>query len=211
VLGSGEPNEDKSVIIRKNNINIGMLSYTYGTNYGEQYPEMINYIKEDKIKKDIDIIRTKCDFLIVYLHLGTEYVRTVEPFQADIVNKVANMGADAILCSHPHVAKKTEMLNAQGRKVLVNYSMGNFLSNQNDKYTDIGSMENLIIEKKGNLTDLKSATTIPVYRLRYNSNGKTIYKVVPCSSIDKFSNILTKDTISYVNQVSNELKFNLSE
>lgn len=210
VLGSGEANEDKSVIIEKNNIKIGMLSYTYGTNFGVQYKDMINYIDDAKIKQDVEKIKPKCDFLIVYLHLGTEYVRTVEPSQASIVNKVANLGADAILCSHPHVARKTDMLNVNGKKVLVNYSMGNFLSNQNDKYTDMGSMESLVIEKRGNVTTLKSAETIPVYRLRYSANGKTIYKVVPSNDLPKFKNVLAQNTVSYVNQVSNELKFNYS-
>jgi len=207
VLGSGEPGEDKSVIVEKNNIKIGMLSYTYSTNYGTQYSDMINYIDEAKIKKDISNIRPKCDYLIVYLHLGTEYVRNVETSQASLVKNVAKMGTDAILCSHPHVARKTEILYESGKEVLVNYSMGNFISNQNDKYTDIGTMENITIEKKGGITKLKSAETIPVYRLRYNSNGKTIYKTVLCSNITKFKNILVQGTISYVNQVSQELMF----
>ncbi|MDF2883587.1 MAG: Bacterial capsule synthesis protein cap [Clostridiaceae bacterium] len=208
VLGSGEPGEDKSVIVEKNNIKIGMLSYTYSTNYGVQYPDMINYIDEGKIEKEINNIKSKCDFLIVYLHLGTEYVRNVEDFQAALVKDVAKMGADAILCSHPHVARKTEMIYVNGKGVLVNYSMGNFISNQNDKYTDIGSMERMIIEKRNGIAKLKSAETIPVYRLRYSSNGKTFYKTVPCSNINKFKNFLVQGTIAYVNQVSKELIFN---
>jgi len=168
---------------------------------------MINYIDENKIKKDISSIRPKCDFLIVYLHIGTEYVRSVEGFQGSLVKNVAKMGADAILCSHPHVARKTEMLYEGGKAVLVNYSMGNFISNQNDKYTDIGTMESITIEKKGDVTKLKTAETIPVYRLRYSGNGKTIYKTVPCSNINKFKNIVTQGTIAYINQVSQELAF----
>lgn len=207
VLGSGEPNEDKSVIVEKNNIKIGMLSYTYGTNYGIQYKDMINYIDENKIKNEIERIKPKCDFLIVFLHLGTEYVRSVEPFQADIVNKTAQFGADAILCSHPHVSKKTEMININGRKILVNYSMGNFISNQNDKYTDMGSMESMVIEKRGNVAKLKYAETIPVYRLRYSADNKTIYKTIPYNDVTKFKNILGQGTLSYISSVSKELSF----
>jgi poly-gamma-glutamate capsule biosynthesis protein CapA/YwtB (metallophosphatase superfamily) len=207
IVGTGEPDEDKSVIIEKNNIKVGLLAFTYGTNYGIQYKDMINYINENKIKEDIIRIRNSCDYLIVFLHLGTEYVRTVENFQFDLVGKVASYGADAILCSHPHVARKTEFINSNGRNVLVNYSMGNFISNQNDKYTDIGSVESIVIEKRGNTTSLKSAETIPVYRLRYFSDGKTIYKIVPYNSIDKFKNLLTGDILTYVQQVSKELSF----
>lgn len=210
VLGSGEPYEDKTLIIEKNNIKIGMLSYTYSTNNGKKYTDMINYIDEKNIHSDMENIKSKCDFIIVYLHLGTEYIRTVEPYQADLVNKVASMGADVILCSHPHVAKKTKWLNANGKQVLVNYSMGNFMSNQNDKYTDIGSMESIVIEKKGNKAKIKSAETIPVYRLRYINNNKTIFKTVPCNTANKYSTILGQNTLSYINDTSKELMFKYS-
>jgi poly-gamma-glutamate capsule biosynthesis protein CapA/YwtB (metallophosphatase superfamily) len=207
VVGTGEPTEDKNVIIEKNNIKVGLLAYTYGTNYGIQYKDMINYIDEEKIKSDLVKIRDKSDFILVFLHLGTEYLRTVEEFQTDIVKKVASYGADAILCSHPHVARKTEILKHNGKEILVNYSMGNFISNQNDKYTDIGSMESMIIEKKGNTTKLKSAETIPVYRLRYNKDGKTIYKTVPHNALENFSSILSRNILSYVGEVSEEISF----
>jgi poly-gamma-glutamate capsule biosynthesis protein CapA/YwtB (metallophosphatase superfamily) len=207
VIGAGEPQEDKSVVIEKNNIKLGLLAYTYGTNYGIQYREMINYIDEVTIKKDIKNIKERCDFIIVYLHLGTEYVRSVETFQANLVKKVASMGADAILCSHPHVARKTEMIKVMGREVLVNYSMGNFISNQNDKYTDIGSMQNIVVEKRGSVTRLKSSETIPVYRLRYTSGGKTVYKTVPYNAAHKFNGVLNSNTLAYIEQVSKELAF----
>lgn len=207
VLGSGEPQEDKWLIVEKNGIKVGMLSYTYGTNVGIQYKDLINYIDEKKINKDIATIKSKCDFIIVYLHLGTEYVRSVENFQENLVNNVAQMGADAILCSHPHVARKTEMLNVSGRNVLVNYSMGNFISNQNDKYTDIGSMQSITIEKKGSVTRIKSTETIPVYRLRYSNNGKMVYQTVPVGSINNYSNIIDAKTISYINDASSKISY----
>ena len=51
-------------------------------------------------------------FYNCFLHIGTEYVRSVENFQQELVNKVADFGADTILCSfHPHVARK---LNFKG-------------------------------------------------------------------------------------------------
>lgn len=207
VVGSGEPNEDKSTIVEKNGIKLGLLSYTYGTNFGKQYSDMINYIDENNIKRDIDAIKSKCDFIIIYLHVGTEYVRTVEPFQADLINNIASMGADAILCSHPHVARKSEVLNVNGREVFVNYSMGNFISNQNSKYTDIGSMVDMKILKTGSNTQLDYAETIPVYRLRYKSGGKTIFKTVLSSNIENFNKIIGASDISYVKQVSGELAY----
>jgi poly-gamma-glutamate synthesis protein (capsule biosynthesis protein) len=212
-VGSGEKDEAKYQIEEKNNIKIGMLAYTYGTNYGNNYKENINYIDKDKIKSDIAKMNPQCDFIITYLHIGTEYVRSVEPFQAEIVNAAAEAGADAVLCSHPHVSRKSELLKVNGREVYVNYSMGNFISNQNDKYTDIGSMTSLVIEKRGSQTKLKSAETIPVYRLRYKTGNKNIYKTVLHDSVNKFKNILSEPTLAYINQTSKQLlfKYNNSE
>lgn len=207
VVGSGNPGEDKSAIVEKNGIKIGMLSYTYGTNFGVKYKDMINYIDENAIRRDMTDIRKKCDFVIVYLHVGTEYVRSVEPFQASLIKDIAAMGPDAILCMHPHVARKSEVLSSNGREVFVNYSMGNFISNQNDKYTDIGTMVNMIIMKKGNDTQIKYAETIPVYRLRYTSQGKPVFKTVLSSSIDNYSKLVGSSNVSYVKQVSGELAF----
>jgi hypothetical protein len=86
--------------------------------------------------------------------------------------------------------------------------MGNFISNQNDKYTDMGSMVSMTIEKNAYSTSIKTAEVIPVYRLRYIDNGKTIYKTVPEYEISKFKNILSTNTVSYVTQTSKELSFN---
>lgn len=207
LLGSGEPDEDKFVIIEKNGIKVAMLSYTYGTNFGLQHKDRLSYIDEDKIKEDITALRPECDFIIVFLHIGTEYVRSVENFQQELVNKVADFGADTILCSHPHVARKTELLKVGEKDVLVNYSLGNFISNQNDKYTDIGSMQHIKLEKIDTLTRIKATETIPVYRLRYKNNGKTVYRVVPSKDMDKFSSIVGESTMSYINEVSAELAF----
>lgn len=207
VVGAGDPEEDKTVVIERNGIKVALLSYTYGTNFGIKYPDMINYIDEEKISEDIIKVKSKSDFIIVYLHLGTEYVRSVEDFQQKLVNNIAEMGADAILCSHPHVARKTEFLKVNGREVLVNYSMGNFISNQNDKYTDIGSMQNIILEKKGNITRIKASETIPIYRLRYSYNGKKVYKAIVCKEAGNFTDIIGKAEVNYINTVSSQLAF----
>lgn len=208
-IGAGLPEDNKYAIFEKDNIKIGVLGYTYSTNFGNKDDEYINYIDKDKIKKDMDLLKNdkKCDFIIVYYHIGTEYVRNIEKDQQDIVNYTANLGADAILCSHPHVPKKSEIIKANGKDVYVNYAMGNFISNQNDKYTDMGTLVQLNIEKKDNKAYLSSGQSYPIYRLRYNNNNKTIYKTVPIENIDKYNNILSKEAISYIKDTAKEIEF----
>jgi len=202
-LGAGDKGQEKHVILEKNGIRIGLLSYTYGTN-GIPAPDgTVNFIDKEKIKKDIEEIRKDCDFLIVYLHTGTEYVRNIEPYQYELFRWVADLGADAVLGNHPHVYRDSEIYETGGRKVFINYSLGNFISNQNDKYTDIGLMVRLTVLKRNSVTKIEKAEVIPVYRLRYREGGKTVYKVVFCSRIDDYK--IPESQKSYVLEVYNDI------
>lgn len=201
VIGAGESKDKKYVIINKNGIKIGILSYTFGTNFIRAKSNTLNYINIKMIKKDMVYVRRRSDFVIVYLHTGTEYLQGIENSQRKLFNEIARMGADCILCSHPHVARETENLNIDGKTVFVCYSMGNFLSNQNDKFTDIGLLIRLTIIKEEKKTRLLTSEVIPTYRLRYRSGNKTIYKVVPCEVIDNYRNELKAEDIAYVKDV----------
>ncbi|MDP4092342.1 MAG: CapA family protein [Bacillota bacterium] len=207
-IGAGTPGSIKYAIFEKHGVKAGILGYTYSTNVGNLYGDYINYIDRLKIKKDMDTLKNKeaCNYLIVYLHIGTEYVRTVEPEQQDIVDYITGLGADAVICSHPHVAKKSEILNKNNKQVFIDYSMGNLISDQVYNYTDIGSIVKLglLRSEKGVLLD--SAETIPVYRLKYSSSGRMVFKAVPVKSIDKYSTVISKDKMSYIKKTAGEIQ-----
>lgn len=198
--------DTKNAIIEKNGIRIGVLAYTYGTNLGKKYSNYLNYIDNKKIQNDIKNTRKKCDFIIVYLHTGNEYNRIPEKYQLDLVNSIAKYGADAILCSHPHVARKSGMITVGSKKVFVNYSMGNFISSQNKAYTDIGTISELNIIKKGRNTYIDSAETKAVYRLRYKE-GKTKFKTVLADKIDKYGKYISKSYLSYIKRTASQYRF----
>jgi poly-gamma-glutamate capsule biosynthesis protein CapA/YwtB (metallophosphatase superfamily) len=185
-VGTGKSTDDKSFVVEKNGIKVGVLAYTSSTN-GIKAPEgMVNFVDINRIKVDIEKIKPSSDFIIVYVHTGTEYVTKVEENQRKIFRQIADLGADAVLGSHPHVVRPSEVYNSKGKNVFIAYSMGNFISNQPYKYTDIGLMVNLTVKKfKGN-TSLDAAELIPVYRLKYTEKGKLIYKTVLCSEIDEY-------------------------
>lgn len=208
-LGVGEGNE--SIVVEVKGIKIGMLAYTNSIN-GLKAPEgYVSMAEEEKIKADIETIKSKCDFILVYMHAGVEYNREVEAETARLFRAVADMGADCVLGSHPHVARKSELYQTRGRQVLINYSMGNFLSNQNDKYTDIGTMTKLSIRKQENMTRLEKFEVIPTYRMRYtDTDGKTKRRVILVSDLDSYSQISDRDK-SYIREISEEAVTLLSE
>jgi len=208
-LGVGD--ENKSAVIEVEGIKLGILAYTNSIN-GLRAPEgFVSMVDEEKMKTDIEAMKSKCDFIIVYLHAGVEYNRDVEAETAKLFRSAAEMGADCVLGSHPHVARKSELYDVGNRKVFINYSMGNFLSNQNDKYTDIGTMTKFIIRKQGDITSLGAYEVIPTYRLRYkDADGRTKRRIIPVSDIDSYSQISEKEK-QYIREISEEAVKLLSE
>lgn len=204
-VGSGE--ENKHILMDVDGIKLGILAYTTSINGLRAPAGYVSMAEEEQIKKDLDNLKGKCDFIIVYMHAGVEYYRGVEEETIRLFRAVADMGADCVLGSHPHVARKSEIYNTGSKQVLINYSMGNFLSNQNDKYTDIGTMTKLIIKKQGENTSLEEFEIIPTYRLRFkDTDGKTKRRIILASDIDNYSHIS-----EWEKQVIREVKYDVTK
>ncbi len=78
--------------------------------------------------------RSRADLVVVSLHWGNEYQHLPTKRQRDIAHALVAAGCDVILGHHPHVLQPVEWLEAEGRKALVAYSLGNFISNQDRMY-----------------------------------------------------------------------------
>jgi poly-gamma-glutamate capsule biosynthesis protein CapA/YwtB (metallophosphatase superfamily) len=206
-IGAGSKKESKYAVINSNGIKVGILTYTFGTNNKRADEDTLNYINIKNIEKDIKLLKGLSDFIIVYLHDGTEYVRNIEDKQRELFRSIADLGADCILNSHPHVFRDSEIYYTHGRKVFINYSLGNFLSNQNDLYTDIGLMVKLNITKTDNVTELNSNEIIPVYRLRYTKGSKSYYNIILCSNIANYSDKINMYSFPYGKYLSNKFGF----
>ena len=146
VLGcyASEEEANTPIIVEKQGITFGFLSYTYGTNgipLPEDKPWLISLIDEDKIESDMAALRPECDVLIVSLHWGNEYQLTPSDSQQALGQKVADWGADIIIGHHPHVLQPMAMLDrADGGQTLCIYSLGNFVSGQHKMDTMLGGM-----------------------------------------------------------------------
>jgi len=78
--------------------------------------------------------RAGADAVVVSLHWGTEYSHEPTARQREVAGLLAEAGADLILGHHPHVLQPVELLGQGGRRTLVAFSMGNFISNQDRIY-----------------------------------------------------------------------------
>lgn len=86
--------------------------------------------------------RDLADAVVVSLHWGVEYSHEPTPRQRDLAGRLAEAGADLILGHHPHVLQPVEVIERNGHRTLVAYSLGNFVSNQDRVYQpDLGAPE----------------------------------------------------------------------
>lgn len=138
-----------------NNINIGIINYTYETSpqnptEGRKYlngsvisaeaNNLINSFSYNKIDAFYTDIEAKlaqmrndgAEFLVVYIHWGNEYQTTPNTHQKSIAQRLCNMGVDIIIGSHPHVIQPVELITSEdsSHTTVCLYSTGNAVSNQ---------------------------------------------------------------------------------
>jgi poly-gamma-glutamate synthesis protein (capsule biosynthesis protein) len=193
---------DSIRILEKNGIRTAILAYTFGVNGNylsrkEKY--MVNLIDTTVIKRDVLFARTKnTDVIIVYFHFGNEYMRKPSDYQEEIIRKTISYGADLIICSHPHVIQPMEYFLTKDSKLkegFIAYSLGNFISNQRERYTDCGVILNFSISKNraGEIT-LSNLGYLPTWVFKGEVDKKNEFVILPSdTSIYKLPSYFTKN------------------
>jgi poly-gamma-glutamate synthesis protein (capsule biosynthesis protein) len=167
-LGINESQEDSEAItiIEKNGIKIAMLNYTYSLNgysLPDDKPYLVNMLDKDKMEQDIRKAEEMADFTIVFPHWGTEYVYTATSSQEDLTSFYYDLGVDLVIGSHPHVLEPVEWIETEkGHKMLVYYSLGNFLSYQKEAPRMLGGMAFVTITKDESGTYISDADITPI-------------------------------------------------
>lgn len=157
VNGSATSQEEKDNIdIReKNGITYALLSYTTSTNgLTRKNDYYVNWYSDAAVKKDVEKIRDKVDFLMVAMHWGVEYNTGVSANQKKTAKYLAGLGVDLVIGCHPHVIEPVEYIG----DTLVIYSLGNFLSGQ----TTDDRLSGLLMSVEVNKTVDTTTNTITV-------------------------------------------------
>ncbi len=187
---------DRATVVEVNGIKIGMLAYTEHTNGMERYvadQEALSYLVNQLYKSDVpaDVQRLRdagADLIVAFLHWGDEYVRKPNAAVQNHAKKLADMGVDVIIGSHPHVAQRIEIVQAEdGRQVPVAYSLGNFVAYMTDKYTDGGLIFEFTAEREADeRIAVKDPRYVPVYLWRgaLKNRGRVV-RPVPAGKLWK--------------------------
>jgi len=162
-----ERDEHSSVtFVDVNGIKVAFLAYAYGTNgsshygndyciniYHEDYLYGTGEVKYDMMKSDLEYAKSRnADIIAVFMHWGQEYAIEPNAEQNEIADFLFHEGADLILGGHTHVLEPMELRefeDAEGNKKtgFIVYSLGNFISCQNDARTNLTAVLNLELTK----------------------------------------------------------------
>lgn len=145
ILGANKTQEeyDEVYIYEQEDIKIALLNYTYGLNgmpMPSDMPFAVDMMEEDKMSADIAKAEAEADFTVVCIHWGNEYQTYASNNQKMWCEFFLERGVDLIIGTHPHVIQPVEWYeDEEGHKMLVYYSIGNFINSTADSGNGIGA------------------------------------------------------------------------
>ena len=218
-----------------NDITFSFLGYTYKTNKPDnQNRELIGYYRnldtmkldnanKEIIKQEVAQAKQLSDIVIVSVHWGNEFTYAVNSEQKELANYLNELGVDVIIGHHSHYIQPIEWLETTNHKTLVVYSLGSFISadNQVTRATpefanayNVSMILQITLEKNNNSTIIKNINSLPV--INYYDQKFENFKLVPIDkyneklekSHNRYSKGLTKDFItnSFNNVIDQQFK-----
>jgi poly-gamma-glutamate synthesis protein (capsule biosynthesis protein) len=164
VLGIHETQEDADTIktLEVNGITIAFLDYAYGTNTSsldEDHSYMINIFDQDQIASDVKKAKAISDCIIFVAHWGNEDEPYPSEYEKEWATFLMKQGVDVVIGGHPHVLQPYgRMTDDEGNEMVIFYSLGNFVSTQQELPELLGGMAKFTIEK----TTLNGESTVQI-------------------------------------------------
>jgi poly-gamma-glutamate synthesis protein (capsule biosynthesis protein) len=146
--------------------------YNDDLNAGPDEPCVATLGEEWVLKEAARARAAGAELIVLSIHWGEEYVTSPRADHTAIAHRLVEGGVDVILGHHPHVLQPIEVVDtADGRRALVVYSLGNFISNQSAWY-----VPGVHKVSAGNPRDGLLATFL-VVRKRYGRGSRTVERV----------------------------------
>ena len=209
--------QQKVAVGEVNGVKIAYLGFTESTN-GLSLPKdsevvLVRASDETLLQQKIMKAREVADFVIVNAHWGNEYTHEPTTEQRELAKKLASWGADVIIGTHPHVIQPVEYIeNSDGRRTLVAYSLGNFISAQNRGPRMLGGMINFDIVKNNNTGKVAIENVVfsgVVTHYGYNASNVRIYPLADYTEeLASKHGVKSKApdfSLQYLNNIMNEV------
>ncbi|MDD4181832.1 MAG: CapA family protein [Victivallaceae bacterium] len=125
-LGAGYNQSDARTlrIVEAKGTKVGFLGYLQAGDWTlEGGGGRVAYLKLADVESDIRRYRDQVDVMVISIHGDIEFQPAPSIPRRDLCRRIAEAGADLILCHHPHVPQGIE----RWKDCLIHYSLGNFL------------------------------------------------------------------------------------
>ncbi len=134
ITGANRSADEQQTVryFEKNGMTVAFLAFADFSNGPIPHAYSLNlYHNTELVRQLMTAARKKADAVVVSMHWGTEDSHTVNADQRAAAKLVADLGADVIIGTGPHVLQSVEWVKrADGSRTLVWYSIGNMLSSQ---------------------------------------------------------------------------------
>lgn len=196
-----EEKRNSNNIITKNNIKIGLLAYTMGTDTVFNGSYEINVYDKEIVKSDVETLKEKTDIIIVSMDWGNTGLFEVNSTQKEIANYLSELGVDIVVGNTGYSIQPIEKIN----NTLILYSLGNLLSG----HILADSRISAVVDLKLNMNIKDDVKTIQFsdinVLLTYAYNNDTMnYRVIPFNKLtnqlynyqeyyDKYKEVLTRN------------------
>lgn len=96
----------------------------------------------ERIERNIREIKKTCRWCVIVAHGGEEFTALPSPYTRDRYHEYLRLGADIVVCHHPHVPMNYETV---GDKVIF-YSLGNFIFDTDYQRSQFNTEKGLLIK-----------------------------------------------------------------
>lgn len=194
-IQNNEENENSEFtgnIKEVNGIKIAFLSYTYGLSneneISEEEKSKVNIFSEELALKDIQYAKENSNYIIVIMHWGDVNSSTITDYQNNITGFLVNNDVDMILGSHPSVVEPMKIIqNAEGKNILVAYSLGNYISSLKYENADVELILNIQIAKSEDQEKavLQKVDYTPIYVLDNGTKSEKRFELKDMKQLAK--------------------------
>lgn len=166
IAGANRTSQEQSKVkyFNKNGIKFAFVAFADFSNNKNLTSHSVNFYHDSALVKHLmSEARQNSDVVIVSAHWGAEDSTVVNNDQASASNLLADLGADVIIGTGPHVLQKVEWISRGESRTLVWYSIGNLLSSQLlvDELT--GGIASMEFEKADGKVVIKNLSFAPTF------------------------------------------------
>ena len=208
------------IILEKNNIKIGFISYATSSNVkmSSSNTYLLNVFDEEELQEDVEYLKNNSvDFIVAYLNVPNEDIIMVNSTQKKTTEKLFEAGIDVVLGSGSMVVQESiEEQTADSKHIYSIYSLGDFCGSYvTDENTlsviaNIDFKKTIIKDKDGNVKNSSISMNVKkptaIWTVVDNTYSKELYLLEDeLNNYDKGSSSLSSKEYSKMKDAKDRL------